>query len=335
MNRSAAYLWDLHTGKELRRFEGHVEEIKAVAFLPNGKQILTVAGRPASGPGTPPIPEPILLWDVETGKQIRRFEGLPNAVKQMEVSADGSRFLAVGYDLSARVWDTNTGQLLCVIPQIWDHATPSIRFDRAGTKLVGFLPVVEPSKMRIWDASTGAGLATIACDTGTFEWLEFSPDGNRVLSASSEGAVRIWDWKSGKEIQSFVGGARNVFQASYADDAKRIITSSVDRSVRIWDASTAKELLRLNHPGAVRRFLPSDDGKRLLSWWSRSDGPQNGVSLWNVESGKLIRQFDDPGGNLLKYVGFMPETQFIVATRYGKPVRLIDGATGDVIREYE
>lgn len=340
-SRSAAYLWDLESGKELRRFEGHVHEMTAVAFMPDGKQVLTSAGRRALV--EPAIGEPILLLDAETGREIRRFDGLENAVQQLEVSADGSRFLAVGYDQIARVWDTNTGKQLCVISRIYSpriSSTPYVRFDRSGTKLVGFLGGA-PWRMRIWDASTGAELATIVCDSGQFQWLEFSPDGNRVLSGSSEGAVRIFDWKSGKEVQSFIGHTRNVNQASYLGDGQRIMTSSSDLSVRLWDVSTGKELMRLDDAGAVDRVRLSDDGKRLLTRWSRSDvglraregNPSlRGVSLWNVESGELIKEFNYNGS--MNFVGFLTGTQTILVERAGKPVQLIDGATGEVKREY-
>jgi WD40 repeat protein len=336
-----AYLWDLDTGKELRRFEGHVQEIQAVAFLPGGKQILTGAGRPALGPDRIAITEPIRLLDVETGREIRRFEGHTSYVEQLEVSADGSRFVAWAGE--ARVWNINTGQLLCVISGA-SSSPPSVRFDRSGTKLVGNVSErpFSPFRMKVWDASNGAELATIVCDSGRFEWLEFSPEGDRVLSGSSKGVVRIFDWKTGAQLGSFVGHTRNVHQASYLGDGQRIMTASADLSVRIWEVSTGKELMRIDNPGAVSRLLLSGDGKRLLTRWSRSDvglrarednPSQRGMSLWNVESGKLIKEFG--GSQATGIIGFMPETQFIVVQRSGKPFQLIDGTTCEVVKEYK
>ena len=36
-------LWDLATGKELRRFEGHGDRIRMVTFLPDGKRVLSAS----------------------------------------------------------------------------------------------------------------------------------------------------------------------------------------------------------------------------------------------------------------------------------------------------
>lgn len=341
LNRAVAYLWDLDSGRQLQKFEGHVQEITAVAFLPNGKQILTTAGRLRMV--EPAISEPIRLLDVDTGQEIRRFAGHTNAVYHIEVSADGSRFVSVAYGNAARVWNTNTGQLLCEIRVVYPPTPSCVRFDRAATKVVGFVGD-KGRPIKVWDAATGAELATMACDSGTFESAEFSPDGNRVLTSSSMGAVRIFDWKSGKELQSFVGHTGLVRQASYLDDGQKILTASSDMSVRAWETSTGKEVMRLGNPGAVDRLLISSDGKRLLSRWSRRElpprelrarpGPISGVSLWNLESGKLIKEFSDPDNGQMEFPSFLPGTQTIVVQKLGKPIRLIDGTTGEISREY-
>ena len=55
-------LWDVTTGRELRRLSGHQDHIKALHFSPDGKWL-------ASGSRD----HTIKLWDVGTGQEIRSF----------------------------------------------------------------------------------------------------------------------------------------------------------------------------------------------------------------------------------------------------------------------
>ena len=47
-------LWDIETGKEIRTFEGHKDEVSSVAFSPDGEYIVS-----GSGDNT------LKLWDVK------------------------------------------------------------------------------------------------------------------------------------------------------------------------------------------------------------------------------------------------------------------------------
>ncbi len=46
---------------------------------------------------------------------------------------------------------------------------------------------------RVWDARTGAPLATLAGHLMEVEDAEFSPDGREVVTASYDGKARVWD----------------------------------------------------------------------------------------------------------------------------------------------
>jgi WD40 repeat protein len=49
-------LWDAETGQDLLRFERHTDELRSVAFCPNGKRLMS-----ASRDGK------VRFWDTETG----------------------------------------------------------------------------------------------------------------------------------------------------------------------------------------------------------------------------------------------------------------------------
>ncbi len=93
-NDETIRLWDVSSGKEVRRLEGHEKTVFSVAFSPDGRLL-------ASGSVDPTI----RLWDVTTGIELRRLEGHESFVLSVAFSPDG-RFLASGSaDLTVRLWE--------------------------------------------------------------------------------------------------------------------------------------------------------------------------------------------------------------------------------------
>src|SRR5439155_16140056 len=71
-------LWEMATGKERRRFEGHRAEVNSVAFAPDGRTL-------ASGS----CDTTALVWDV-TGLQIQEGEPEERAINPSPAQQDGN-----------------------------------------------------------------------------------------------------------------------------------------------------------------------------------------------------------------------------------------------------
>lgn len=94
-------LWDVGTGKEIRRWPTTFKGYRtAFAFSPDGN-VLAAGGE--DGPG-------VQLWDIATGKGICQFQGYGANVTSLTFSADG-RFLAGGMDNgSSLVWNVQSAR---------------------------------------------------------------------------------------------------------------------------------------------------------------------------------------------------------------------------------
>ena len=93
-------LWNVATGRQVRRFEGDRFGNHSVAFSPDGAQL-------ASGGYLR-----VRLWDVATAQELRQFEGHRRDVNSVVFSPDGMQLASGSEDNTVRLWDVATGQEL-------------------------------------------------------------------------------------------------------------------------------------------------------------------------------------------------------------------------------
>lgn len=83
----------------MRVFTGHTGSIKTVAVSPNGR-LMASAGEDKS----------IMLWDLGSGKRIKKMTGHTGFIYSLSFSADNNVIVSGGADGTVRVWDANTDQ---------------------------------------------------------------------------------------------------------------------------------------------------------------------------------------------------------------------------------
>ncbi len=102
--------------------------------------------------------------------------------------------------------------------------------------------------------------------TDTVTSAAFSPDGTRVVTASSDGTARVWDAKTGATLATLSGHTGAVHSAAFSPDGTRVVTASWDKTARVWDATTGAALATLSgHTGGVNSAAFSPDGTRVVT----------------------------------------------------------------------
>jgi WD40 repeat protein len=86
--------------------------------------------------------------------------------------------------------------------------------------------------------SPGAPYASLDDHTAPVLSAAFSPDGERIVTASSDASAKVWDVESGALLVSLDDHTAPVWSAAFSPDGERIVTASWDASAKVWDVDT-------------------------------------------------------------------------------------------------
>ena len=184
-----------------RSFAAHSESISLLLFSPDSRQLLTAssnntyqakAGQMVSSGRE--SDKTLLLWDVDTGKQLQQFAGHADGINCAAFLPDGKRFVSGSLDHTLRVWDAASGKEL----QQWvGHTGPvnSLALDGQGVRAVSG---GRDGSSRVWDIAAGKELQRFKGSKPVLQ-VALTQDGRRALTVD-EDQVILWDTDTGQLV---------------------------------------------------------------------------------------------------------------------------------------
>ena len=161
-------------------WEGGGRYISAFAWSP--KATYLVVGLEDGG---------VVLVDGASGTERWTSSLHSDLISSLTFSPDETLVATGSYDLSAMVWDVDTGQLRCFFPT--RSVVESVSFDHEGARVACGL---SNARIDIWDVALGTQLCQLRGHDTRVTSVMFSPDGSWVLSGSEDGTVKLWDLRT-------------------------------------------------------------------------------------------------------------------------------------------
>ena len=84
-------------------------------------------------------------------------------------------------------------------------------------------------QVRIWNVSTGSCVRILRGHTSMVRSLAVMPDGNRVISAGTDGTLRLWDIETGQNLAVVGGRLGHVLSLVALPDRRCVVSGDYDR----------------------------------------------------------------------------------------------------------
>ena len=149
-------------------------------------------------------------------------------------------------------------------------------------------------RIELYDASSGELTRELTDLPGKVNSLQFSSDGQYLLSASGitglHGQADLWSMESGERIKSFRGHRDTLFSAALSPDLQHLATASYDGNVILWSIENGEEVRSLSgHNGSVFDLHFSPAEPKLVS----ASADQT-LKVWSLKNGQRLDTLGQP-----------------------------------------
>lgn len=344
---SSVLLWDVATGRVLKRFEGHSGFVRGCAFFPDGERV-------ASGDSAGQI----AIWSIQ-GDRVQWLKGLDqsNAVYSLSVRPDAGEVLvgtaagqlmawnlaqpdspamnkaelkgttgvktvrAVGYRKNQPMGAGDAGFWLPSAQQ-HDDEGDNLKPRYASTSAIplpgGQIALGKYGEVLLIDPGARVraevSLRNPHDDTGHKSWitgLAANSTGNRLLSADDSGQVRLWDiGQAPYRLRCSWKEKAGIFAVAYDSRNNRMAVAGDDTSIVLTEANECEELRRFSIPQGRVRALAVQLNALLLG-----DG-KGQVSRWSLPGFQRLDGERVHNGEIKALVASPAGTWFSVGTDF-------------------
>lgn len=259
--------------------KGHSKYITASDWHPSGEFVVTAG-----------FDNSIILWNSNSGKQVRLFNRHTNKVWSVEFSPDGKQILSASADETVKLFDVLSGKLV----HSWEAPKDEVRQAYFSPNGQYVMMIGNRDTYFLYDRITGEPVGEWKKDHSAF-YLKYlvDPSGTRVLNRGGYKGAQILDIDSGDTLVNVEFD--KVHQMAFSPDGSMFALSSSKLFAKVFDAETGKEIAHLEDPdseercdGCNTKIVWSNTGKYIITASNRVD-----AILWDAKAGKKLKTFKD------------------------------------------
>jgi eukaryotic-like serine/threonine-protein kinase len=272
-------LIDTRTGRQLWTAPAAEENLRCLAFSPDGRLL-------ASGAGF--VESAIRLWEVETGRELGRLEGHRSWVSSLTFWPDGKTLASASADQMIHLWDLASLTAIDTLRghqlEVWSLAlSPDTHRLFSGSK---------DGSVYAWDSRLPRNPPLPTRTTlreGIRSW-RFSPDSRAVLAVDGEGRVMSLEGEQFTDKRTLLELSARPFWAEFSADGQFLVATRGPEQLEVWRIADQRRLreIRLPRRGAFPvMLLPRSNHLLTRHFRDRS------FHEWDLTTGEEVRTWQN------------------------------------------
>jgi WD40 repeat protein len=254
----------------------------------------------------------LILWDAATKTSLTRGYH-DHLVNQCRFSRDGRLLVTASSDYTARIWHIPDLLLLAVLAGHDDDVEMAVP-DPAGERVA---TASRDHRVRVFDTS-GRLLCTMVGHAADVISVEWTPDGQELVSSSDDGTIRRWNVVTGELIETIALGGIETDTVVY--DERGALYVGNDEGVIVIVRNGAQERVHAHQAGVKRLVLEPAQRRLLSASYDRT------IKVWSIRAN---------GDLMLAHVAEIPATIWLRSAAFLGVDRLVFGTFGSSYAVYD
>lgn len=307
-------LWDVVTGQILKTFFGHLGFVNSVAFLENGKTLVSSSDD-----------QSIKLWDVPSGRELKTLNNHTSYIRSTAFSTDSKLFVTGNDNGAIKLWNFTSNQPMKTFTGHKGMVT-SVTLSKDSKTLFS---VSWDKSVKMWDVESGQEIKNFYGYSGLLYYIALSPDEKLLASGGDDKTIILWNIDSGKEVKRFERSEEISFLAFSPDG--NILGYTSYPSIKLMDINSGTELesLPLNEPKPYDKSYDLNTKTKVLSivpafaayyknyFFEKHLTPDGRLQIEKGENNKL-NLFEAKSKKIILTLNALDENDWVVTTSDGR-----------------